>query len=638
MQKAIELNDNRGVYRSKLLLDEDLAARAVSLARIYDDLGFDQPAVNQSSTSLDIDPSNYSAHRFLADAYFKRQRHEAARASEILQAQLLQPIVINPVQPEASETNLNILAGTSPSSAGFNEFTSLFERNGIQFHGAGIIGNNNTFSDQAVISGIFDNFSYSFGQFHYATDGFRENNELRHRIINAFGQINLSDSMNFQIEYSNRKSEEGDLRLRFDEKNFSRDSDREIDREVFRAGAKFTFSPNSQFITNLQYIDRRERFSVDAGFRRPTLRKIDVSEQGYDFQAQYLFKHEIFNFKLGGGFNKFDGTHQRAFLVGQNFERLLFDATEDNSSYWHEVYLYSNILMPRDITWTFGLSYTSLKDGLNKSLDLSSINPKFGFQWKLTNWAHLRLATFRSTKRPQISENTLQNTQIAGFNQFLDDFDGTRSRFYGIGFDLTPTKNLLLGFEISARDLKVPFSFDLIRVNPDSILTTVKFEDQRENSYRAYINWTPNDNWSLSTEYQVSTTKRSPVTNRFPGRRNTFISLAELPTRLRTDILPIRVRYFNKYGFFASLTGTYVKQKLGKSSIENSRKNYSNFFLVDTSIGYRLPKKFGILSLQVKNIFDRKFNYQDTNSQSADPSGSAFIPDRTILGQLLVNF
>ncbi len=41
-QKSIELNDNRAVYRSQLLLDSDLAARSAALARIYSDLGFQQ--------------------------------------------------------------------------------------------------------------------------------------------------------------------------------------------------------------------------------------------------------------------------------------------------------------------------------------------------------------------------------------------------------------------------------------------------------------------------------------------------------------------------------------------------------------------------------------------------------------------
>ena len=33
MQTSITLNDNRAVYRSRLLLDEDLAARSASLAQ-----------------------------------------------------------------------------------------------------------------------------------------------------------------------------------------------------------------------------------------------------------------------------------------------------------------------------------------------------------------------------------------------------------------------------------------------------------------------------------------------------------------------------------------------------------------------------------------------------------------------------
>jgi hypothetical protein len=69
MQKAIELNDNRGVYRSRLLLDQDLAARSAALGRIYNDLGFQQIGLLEGWKSLNADPSNYSAHRLLADSY-----------------------------------------------------------------------------------------------------------------------------------------------------------------------------------------------------------------------------------------------------------------------------------------------------------------------------------------------------------------------------------------------------------------------------------------------------------------------------------------------------------------------------------------------------------------------------------------
>jgi Flp pilus assembly protein TadD len=64
LQHSMALNDNRAVYRSRLLLDEDLAARSASIGRIYRDLGFEQLALVEGWKSVNIDPSNYSAHRF----------------------------------------------------------------------------------------------------------------------------------------------------------------------------------------------------------------------------------------------------------------------------------------------------------------------------------------------------------------------------------------------------------------------------------------------------------------------------------------------------------------------------------------------------------------------------------------------
>ncbi|MBW2684210.1 MAG: FecR domain-containing protein, partial [Deltaproteobacteria bacterium] len=67
MQKAIELNNNRAVYRSRLMLDSDLASRSSSLARIYNNLGFQQRGLVEGWNSVNSDPTNFSAHRFLAD-------------------------------------------------------------------------------------------------------------------------------------------------------------------------------------------------------------------------------------------------------------------------------------------------------------------------------------------------------------------------------------------------------------------------------------------------------------------------------------------------------------------------------------------------------------------------------------------
>ena len=52
LEKAKELNDNRAVYRSKLQLDSDLAARSAATARVYSDLGFQQRALVEGWNSV----------------------------------------------------------------------------------------------------------------------------------------------------------------------------------------------------------------------------------------------------------------------------------------------------------------------------------------------------------------------------------------------------------------------------------------------------------------------------------------------------------------------------------------------------------------------------------------------------------
>jgi tetratricopeptide (TPR) repeat protein len=74
LERSIELNDNRAPFRSRLLLDEDAATRGASLARIYDDLDFQQLGVNEAAKSLALDPGNASAHRFLSDLYLGAPR------------------------------------------------------------------------------------------------------------------------------------------------------------------------------------------------------------------------------------------------------------------------------------------------------------------------------------------------------------------------------------------------------------------------------------------------------------------------------------------------------------------------------------------------------------------------------------
>jgi tetratricopeptide (TPR) repeat protein len=200
IEKSIELNDNRAVYRSRELLDEDRAARGTSLARIYNDLGFQQLGINEATKSLGYDPSSAAAHRFLSDVYATRPRHEIARASELLQAQLLQDININPVQPSVVENDLNIITSGGPARPGFNEFTPLFERNTAQLNASGLVGSHGTYADESVVSGIYNKVSLSAGQFFSSTDGFRRNADSETTLYNFFAQAAVTPTFNLQMK------------------------------------------------------------------------------------------------------------------------------------------------------------------------------------------------------------------------------------------------------------------------------------------------------------------------------------------------------------------------------------------------------------------------------------------------------
>jgi hypothetical protein len=148
-------------------------------------------------------------------------RHDLARVSELLQSQLLQPINLTPVQPNLAESNLLILDGAGPSAPAFSEFNPLFSRNRLALQSSGIVGENSTFGDEVVQSGQWDNASYSLGQFHYETEGFRKNNDLRHDIYNAFIQIALSPHFSWQVEARHTDEEHGDVDYNFNLTNFN---------------------------------------------------------------------------------------------------------------------------------------------------------------------------------------------------------------------------------------------------------------------------------------------------------------------------------------------------------------------------------------------------------------------------------
>lgn len=608
LQKSIELNNNRAVYRSKFLLDQDEAARGSSLARIYDNLGFEKRALVETAKSLSIDPANHSAHRFLSDAYANIPRHEVARVSELLQAQLLQPVNVNPVQPHLAVADLNIITGTGPARTGFNEFAPLMERNRPQLVASGISGSNSTFGNEATLSAVYDRASVSVGQYHFQSDGFRPNNDQKHNIYNAFIQYAVTPKLNIQAEIRRRNTEQGDLLLDFDTKDHTQDR-RHLEQDSARVGARYSLSPKQDFLVSTIYTDRRE----NQEFPNPFFNiQSNLKDLGYQVEGQYLFKDRYINITTGGGTYQVDARQR---CGGELCSSNVINFTREREN----AYIYSNLNYSGNINTTLGFSYDVIKDVVDQKFD--AFNPKFGVQWNITDALRLRLAWFETVKSALIANQTLEPTQVAGFNQMFDDLNGTRSRRMGVGLDSYFTKDIYGGIEASDRDLKVALANGDMRISTN--------EQQQERLYRSYLYWLPHAHWAINGEFQFEQFTRAAVVNNDINK----------PYQIHTLSAPLTINYFHPNGIFSRFSTTFVQQDLKRLADSSLREGNDSFVLFDAALGYRLPNRRGILSLEGRNLSDENFFYRSYNFQYNEMiTSSRFIPTRTLFVRLTLNF
>jgi tetratricopeptide (TPR) repeat protein len=626
LQKAIELNDNRAVYRSRLLLDQDLAARSASLARIYSDLGFQQRALVEGWTSVNIDPSNYSAHRFLADSYSAVPRHETARVSELLQSQLLQPLNVTPLQPHLAESNLFVLEGAGPAAPSFNEFNPLFLRNRLALQASGIVGEESTLGEEVTGSGLYNRISLSVGQYHFESDGFRINDDKDDNIYNAFFQVSLSPKTSMQAEIRYREFEYGDLTLRFFPDDFVPSFRNEDETKSIRIGFHHVFSPSSHLIGNVMYqeLDHAHHYNIP-GVPFPFEARVGDhrDEKAKSVEIQHLFSSRYVDVVSGAGYFKTDGTTtdtQDVFLISEIPPTLLDAATlaNDTDVGHGNLYLYSHIKYFHSVNLIVGGS-ADFFDGENvvadKDIKTDQFNPKFGIIWNPLPSTTVRAAAFRTFKRTLITNQTLEPTQVAGFNQFYDDTNATKSWRYGVAVDQKISRTIYGGAEVSKRDLEVPFFSGPMAEQSQA--------DWKERFARAYLYWTPHDWLALRAEYQYEKFERVREFN------NNILEV-------KTQRVPLGIGFFHPFGLSANLRATFYDQDGDFERTDApsgvTTPGEDQFWLFDAAINYRLPNRLGFITVGAKNLFDKSFSYADT-----DPASPAVQPERMFFGRITLS-
>jgi outer membrane receptor protein involved in Fe transport len=222
---------------------------------------------------------------------------------------------------------------------------------------------------------------------------------------------------------------------------------------------------------------------------------------------------------------------------------------------------------------------------------------------------------FRVLKRTLITDQTLEPTQVAGFNQFFDEPNGTKSWNYGVAVDQKLLKTIYGGAELTYRDL------DTQQTQGTATGAIVNEFDWKETMTRAYLYWTPHRWFALTAEYLYERFKRDA-------------GFALGAKDVKTHRVPLGINFFHPCGMSAQLKASYINQRgdfepqnMAGMGIFEYGKN--DFWLFDLAINYRLPKRYGFISFGVKNLFDRRFNYFDV-----DYFNPTIQPGRFIYGKL----
>lgn len=586
LNRSIALNDNRAVYRSRFLLDDDRAARTTSLAATYGELGFERLAIVESVKALADNPGNGAAHQQLARAYADLPRHDIARVSEALQAQIRQPLTLSPIDPQLGTDNLGILRGSGPSRLGTNEFNQLFARDQLRLQLDGVAGSRGTVGDQIVLSGVSGPLAFAASQLHHETDGFGENNAARKNALDAFVQGQLTPAASMQVGVGRSDVELGTTFFPFDDSVILPTAIKERS-DVARISGHFAADAVSDWVVSVAR-ERRTRLAETFPDGLP------ITETHARIDAVALQRLDRI------------GTVQLIAGAEVVRERDLFPFEQiDVSTDSQTLYAYGHWRVDRGRLSVLGglaLEHVEIRNSLfPESIERGRASPKLGVVWSPRPETTVRAALFSAVKRPFVRSQTLEPTQVAGFTQFFTgfdafygDIDATVSRRAGVAIDHRLSTDRFVGAELSARQLDVPQFVPARDFRWNERTAHAYLYDARLG--QPYI--APGWSVAASADYDYELIVR-PQT--LPG--------PEGIVRVMTHRLPLGVRLFR--GPYVLRAGTtYVRQGgvFSASEFNDRFAGSSRGWITDVAADYRLPARTGTLGIGVRNALDKKLD------------------------------
>jgi hypothetical protein len=616
LQTATTKNGDRVALRSWLSLDADLATRSSGIARVDGELGFDRLALADALQAVTESPSDYAGHRLLADAYSHDSRDEIARTSEQWKAQLLQPANLTPIPAQLGQPSTFLAAHLGPGLAAFNELGSPVTRNGLRLQASAATGGDGTAGTEVAVAGLHDQISYSFGQYRFASDGFRINNDRDQRIANAFVQFRPALDTSLQIELRSTRTTRGDLAQSFDPDLYSPIVRVQDDFDSLRLGARHDLTARDTLLASVIHSTGTGNVAAGDAFAS------DINENTSGVDLQLIHRASTFRLQTGLAHISQRLSTDTRFAPGP-------DPPISSNSVDHlsqtDLYGYLLVDPTPSVTVTAGAAWDRITGQL---LTDQALNPKLGISWRPTGRTTIRATAFRAlfgslTTSRDDPQPRLEPVQIAGFSQLLVGGTADRSTVRGLAVDHTLSERLFAGWEATHRDTKRPV---LDPVAPPEL--QVQNVTLGERTQRAYVYWTPHDRLGFSAKLEHGRYTSPPVISGIP-----LFNYSDLTI----ERLPIELRYFSPSGLMLGFRTSHIRDhgtfQMSTSPPGTLEPGADRFWLVDAFVGYRLPNRRGLLSLNADNLLDRRFRFQDV-----DPEDTSLIPERLISFRFTLSF
>jgi len=439
LDQSKRLNSNRRLYRSEYRLDEDLAVRGASLARLYRKAGLAEASLAEAAQAVSADYLDASAHLFLAESYDALRdparvslRHEAAWSNEMLLANLLAPVG----------------AGIWTPAISHQEYSRLLQQDGIGLATLTEYRSDGRLRQRAWQNGTYGTSAWAFDLDYERREGTLPNTDLDRMewFTQLKQQVTGSDTAWALVKYGTLES--GDLRQL--PAGAAPDPDLRLEEDqapVVLGGWRHQWGPDAQTLVLAGAMSAHQSVgnlahAVPYILHLPDSRAVQTNLAGFDLRydlpyeawsAEGMHLHRLGPHTVVAGLRAQSGNprgesqlanpappHDLFFPAGGTVISRSSDSFARVSAFAYDYWEIGRLTLIGGVTWD-NLRYP---DNLRNppltpgTREPTRLLPKAGFIWNLDNGLTLRSIYARSLGGVAFDDSVrLEPVQLAGFSQ-----------------------------------------------------------------------------------------------------------------------------------------------------------------------------------------------------------------------------